>query len=762
MKNYGIIKKGDNMSELLAPAGNFEALVAAISNGADAIYLGMNQFGARAYATNFDYESLEKAINYAHLRNVKIYVTMNTIVFDEELNDAFNQLKALYELGVDGCIVQDLAIASYMIQNFPQMECHTSTQMGIDDLEGVMLLSKLGAKRVVLSREVPIEKIKEIKAKSSMPIEIFVHGALCVSYSGNCLMSGLIGFRSGNRGRCVGSCRKPYRLINTTQNISYPNSYLLSMKDLSTTRFIKELLVADSLKIEGRMKEPIYVANIVNNYRRLIDDSSYSYKEADKLLAKTFNRTFTKGYLFHEDKRDVTNILKPNNFGYEIGYVSAVMKNRYQITLHDTLNQGDQLRIDSKEEVNFPATKLYDKDKNLINSANKLCYIELKENLNVGDKVYKTKDTKFSIQLQALYPREFRRFPLNFFFSGDIGGKLTVSVSCADHYVTYHSDTTILLAENRPTDLEVIKKQFSRLNDTPYSLNHIELDIPEKSFIPINQLNDIRRICVSLISEKRCAKREPVMTKPLDIKKSAFTISNTPKLSVYCNTLEQYEVACEMGIEIIYYKDNVKRRNHVTYNPVAGPVLVGGYGGIWAYRNQEMISDFSLNVVNAPTVQLLHSLGVDRVTLSHEINKKEIEDLISSYVKTNQGYPNLEMIVYGRADLLFTEYCPLKKMNLCGECKKNQYVLEDEYSYFPIISHDDCTTTILNGKILNLIDDIETIKNINVFRLSFTLESREETKMIIKMFKDKLANPSKTKLFNEKTDTRGHFNKEIL
>ncbi len=193
------------MSELLAPAGSFEALVAAISNGADAIYLGMNKFGARAYASNFDEKALKEAVLYAHLREVKIYVTLNTIIFEDELEDMHKLVDFLYYACVDGIIIQDLAVLDYVIQTYPSMEAHCSTQMGIDDLEGTLFFKELGVSRVVLSREVPIEKIKEIKRIAKIPLEIFIHGALCVSYSGNCLMSGLIGYRSGNRGRCVGS-----------------------------------------------------------------------------------------------------------------------------------------------------------------------------------------------------------------------------------------------------------------------------------------------------------------------------------------------------------------------------------------------------------------------------------------------------------------------------------------------------------------------------------------------------------------------------
>ena len=259
------------MTELLAPAGSMEALKAAVSNGADAIYLGMQKFGARAYSSNFDLQSLKEAIRYAHLRDVKIYVTMNTIVFEDEISEMEEQLWALNEIGADGVIVQDLAVFNYIVDHFADMEAHCSTQMGIDDAEGALLFKELGAKRIVLARETGIEQVKEIKKAVQIPPEIFIHGALCVSYSGNCLMSGLIGYRSGNRGRCVGSCRKLYDLIDKTTGRSLGKSYLLSTKDLNTIDYIDELKEIDSLKIEGRMKEPSYVANVVAGYRAALD-----------------------------------------------------------------------------------------------------------------------------------------------------------------------------------------------------------------------------------------------------------------------------------------------------------------------------------------------------------------------------------------------------------------------------------------------------------------------------------------------------------
>lgn len=747
------------MSELLAPAGNYEALIAAVSNGADAIYLGMNQFGARAYSTNFDEEGLKKALSYAHLRNVKIYVTLNTIVFEDELPAVYQMIDFLARAGVDGIIIQDLAVFQYIVKRYPDVEAHCSTQMGIDDLEGTLLFKELGAKRVVLSREVPLEEVKQIKKIAKLPIEIFIHGALCVSYSGNCLMSGLIGYRSGNRGRCVGSCRKPYTLVDTTIKKEYDSCYILSMKDLKTIEHIDELKSIDSLKIEGRMKEPAYVANVVSAYRKALD---YGYnRPTDTLLAKTFQRTFTKGYLFHEDKKEITNITRPNNYGVYIGKIMEKTNLGYKLELVDTLNQNDIIRIDhNQEDVVLTVVRLYDEKKNYISSANKSCFIQIKEELNIGDSVYKTKDFKFYQELEKSYPKEFRRFPIDFIVSAFVGQPLTIHAICEDKQVSFVSDSPLEAAKTAATTKDVIINQLSRLKETVYELNNLEY-YADDVFIPVKLLNDARRFMVEQMDSLRLVR--PYHQLELPQMPAIVFPYISPSLAVYVSTKEQFEAAKECGIDVIYTKDTTIRRNHTKYPKKEGTVLVGGYGGVYAYnKTNEVVSDFSLNVVNSKAVYLLHSLGVQRVTLSYELNKKQIQDLIEAYQEENKGFPNLEMIVYGHTHLLFTEYCPLKKMNLCSVCKKHSFILKDEYGTFPILSHEDCTTTILNGKILNLIDELESIQNISVFRLQFTIESKEETIKVIKQFQEKLSSQKQTKFFSSATDTRGHFNKEIL
>ena len=747
------------MTELLAPAGNMEALIAAISNGCDAIYLGMQKFGARAYSSNFDLESLKEAVMYAHLRNVKIYVTMNTIVFENEVGEMKEQMKDLNEIGVDGIIVNDLAAFDYMVKNFLDMEVHCSTQMGIDDLDGTLLLKELGAKRVVLSREVEIEKVKEIKKMAKIPLEIFVHGALCVSYSGNCLMSGLIGYRSGNRGRCVGSCRKAYELIDKTTGTTLGENYILSPKDLNTIDHINDLKKIDSLKIEGRMKEPAYVANVVSRYRKALDNK---ITEKDKEnLSKTFNRTFTKGYLFHEDKKDITNTLRPNNCGYEIGEINKSVKDMYEITLTRTLNQNDIIRIShNNEDVILNVAKLYDKDGNFINKADNVCYIKVKEKLSKGDLVYITKDYFYYKELESSMKKEFKHFNLDIRVYAYPDSKLIIDAEGLGFHYFYESDEILGEAISNPTTKEHVIKQCSKLSDTIFELNHVDFE-ECNAFIPAKLLNTARRDIVQGLYDLKLNSQKK-RTKTVKAKEKISFAPEKPYLTATVTTKEQYDACVSCGIKEVYF-DNVIRRNQNDYKQKEGQLLIGGYGGIYHYRKTNpFVTDYSLNVVNSASCYELYKLGAKRVTLSYELNKNQIEDLISAYYEKNDGYPALEMIVYGKAPMLFTKYCPLEKMNQCGICETKTYELKDEHGRFPIISHDDCTTTILNGKTLNLLDELQSIKGIEAFRLNFTVESKEKVLETINKAIGKLNGGADKAVFNQKTDTRGHFNREIM
>ena len=323
--------------ELLAPAGNIESFYAAINAGCDAVYLGGKVFGARAFSNNFTNEQILEVVNYAHLYGVKVYITCNTLIYEDEVESFMEYIEYLHKISVDAVIIQDIGMMDLIRKTFPNLEIHASTQMHIHNLEGAKLLSSLGIKRVVLARETSIEEIKKIKESTNIDLEIFVSGALCMSYSGQCLMSSLIGNRSGNRGSCSQSCRMKYDLYNDETKLS-SDSYLLSTKDLNTLEYIGELidLGIHSIKLEGRMKSEYYVYQAVKLYRSAINSYienkkvNIDCKEVEKLQT-IFNRNFTKGFLFNESNDNFLNSFRPNHMGIKIGDVIDYKNNLVQL-----------------------------------------------------------------------------------------------------------------------------------------------------------------------------------------------------------------------------------------------------------------------------------------------------------------------------------------------------------------------------------------------------------------------------------------------
>ena len=336
------------MIELLAPAGNFDALKAAVNAGADAIYLAGENFGARAYAQNFSRENLIDAVKFAHLRGVKIHVTANTILSDDELENFADFIKFLKKIHVDAILVQDLGAAKIIQEIAPEIPLHASTQMTIHNLDGVKFLEKIGFSRVVLSRELSLKEIENISKNSSIETEIFIHGAICVCYSGQCLMSSLIGGRSGNRGKCAQPCRLPYKLVDAEGKNFLDNSigdFILSPKDFNTLDILPQILQTGvtSLKIEGRMKRPEYVATVVKIYRDAIDGKISP--NSQKNLAQIFNRDFTTAYLEKNPGKNFISDKRPNNRGVLIGRVTQIFENNITIKTSEKIFIGDQIEI---------------------------------------------------------------------------------------------------------------------------------------------------------------------------------------------------------------------------------------------------------------------------------------------------------------------------------------------------------------------------------------------------------------------------------
>lgn len=433
----------------------------------------------------------------------------------------------------------------------------------------------------------------------------------------------------------------------------------------------------------------------------------------------------------------------------------------YEIKLTRPLNQNDIIRIShNNEDIVLTVVKLYDKEGKLINRANDVGYIKIKEKLSKDDVVYLTKDYLYYKELESSLEKEFKRFNLDIKVNAQPNSKLIIEAEGLGFNFLYEGEDILSEAINNPTTKEQVIKQFSRLNDTIFELNNViyeECNV----FIPAKSLNVARREIVQGLYELKLNSKK----KSIKALKAKEKISFTPKEPYFTASVtskEQYYACVSCGIKEIYF-DNTVRRNQNDYKEKEGQLLIGGYGGIYHYRKTNpFVTDYSLNVVNSDSCYELFKLGAKRVTLSYELNKTQIEDLISSYYQKNDGYPALEMIVYGRAPMMFSKYCPLKKMNQCGRCKTRSYDLKDEHGTFPIITHDDCTTTILNGKILNLLDEVQNIEGVEAFRLNFTVESKEQVIKTINTAMKKLKSKDSQIIFSKETDTRGHFNKEIM
>ena len=537
------------MIDLLSPVGNFDSLKAAVQNGANSVYFGADLFSARAYASNFNMEELEQAITYAKTRGVKTNLTLNTLVTDDEFNDAFELAKKAYEFGIDAIIVQDLGLAKQLIKNFPDLDIHASTQMTVHNLQGVLKLQELGFKRVVLSRELSLQEIEYICKNSNIEIECFIHGALCISYSGQCLFSSMVGGRSGNRGKCAQPCRLPYKLLENDTEIN--KGFLLSTRDLCGLDFIPNLIKAGvtCLKIEGRMKSPEYVATVTRIYRKYIDIaekiiyentslvnddtekidnqitnnfSEYKVDETDrKILLQAFNRGMSSnGHLANEPNKNLIFKEKPNNMGLFLGKVEKYNKNKGYITvkLQEPIEIGDTISLE-KETGSYNVSELMDTNKNIKETSigQTVTIGRMKGNINLGDKIYKLSSKKLNLIAQNSINGEHRKIPLNCSITIKHNEPLQINITPAfsendtlndvsiysNMNITYTSDIIPETAENRPLEREKVIEQINKTNNSIYYFKNINIDLDNNIFLPkfSATLNDLRRKSLDLAYE---------------------------------------------------------------------------------------------------------------------------------------------------------------------------------------------------------------------------------------------------------------------
>ena len=652
-----------NKIELLSPAGNIECLKAAIAAGCDAVYLGGRAFGARAFSKNFSDEEIITAINYAHLYGVKVYVTMNTLVYDSETADFLNYVEFLHQNNVDAIILQDFGMFDLIRKTFPNLELHASTQMHIHNLDGAQLMEKLGMKRVVLARETSIEQIKHIKKNSNIDLEIFIHGALCISYSGQCLMSSLIGGRSGNRGTCAGSCRLRYDIINSHGKKLNTNSYPLSTKDLNGLEYLADLIKAGvtSLKIEGRMKSKEYVYMVTSIYRQAIDSyyqkGIVTFNEEDLLkLKKIFNRKYTKGFLNNAENHEIINDYRPNHQGVEIGKVIDYHKGQAKIKLTDTLTIGSGLRvIGKKDDVGINVNDFYINNRLVkIAHSNDIITIKVNSPVSINSKVLITTDAHITNEINEKILTNPKKIPIDIAFTGTYNTPLTLTVT------DYHNTVTVTdiipdLATNNPTNEETIKNKLSKLGDTIYTTKNIHISLDDNLFIPLKNLNELRRQAINELNNKRLYKI-PVIKKEYSI-----DIPDFKKERLLTCLLEDPSSKNKLNghYDEIFSEDNLpntipKLPRVIHEYPKNFHGMVGEIGAFNHLTN--LYTDFSLNVTNSYTVAFLHSLGAKRITLSYELTDNQITDLINSYHNRYHLHPNLELITTAHEEIMISKY----------------------------------------------------------------------------------------------------------
>lgn len=579
------MKQPANKMELLAPAGDWEALKAGVAGGADAFYLGGKLFSARQNAVNFDLAELAEVADYLHLRGRKIYITVNTLLKEDELTSALDYIAALYELGVDALIIQDMGLLYFIRRLWPDFEVHASTQMTVTDVAGVRLLQDLGVKRVVLAREVSVKEMAEIYKETGMELEVFVHGALCVSYSGACLFSSLIGGRSGNRGRCAQPCRMEYQLIRACpqadtrfkekdlSQVQTEGAHLLSPKDLSLLPYLPALAAAGvkSLKIEGRMKGPEYVGTVVRVYRnalnRLEADTEHFAPEPDELktLETVFNRGLSAGYLNQDLGPELMSAHRPSNRGRFLGRVKDYnrQKGRVTVTLEAGVREGDGIEVWVKKGGRL-GTIVEDLRLNGVRvekaAPGDEVVFALPKFAQPGDRVFLTSSRKIEEQIRQMLRNDFVESRLSCRIKARLAPDQPLVATCWDqegHSVTVTSEEKAGVARKRPVTEEVLEEHLTRMGDSPFIVEEFHAEIHGEPIFPYGKIHELRREIVQKLSTKRLERYKKRRSRPAALQEVCIEVeqrrNGRPRtgksyFTVYAGDLKTLEVALSLGV----------------------------------------------------------------------------------------------------------------------------------------------------------------------------------------------------------------------
>ena len=703
--------------KIVAPAGNMERFYSAISATADEIYLGLKGFGARRNAENFTVEELKKAIDYAHLRGSRIFLTLNTIMTNREIELLYPTLKDLYNYGLDAIIVQDLGYAEYLHKNFPSIEIHGSTQMTVANYYEINYLKELGFKRIVLPRELSFEEIKEIREHTDMELEVFVSGSLCISFSGNCYMSSFIGGRSGNRGMCAQPCRKEYKTSCGEK------SYFLSPKDqlygIDEIKKLQEIGV-ESIKVEGRMKDVSYVYETVSYFRNLINGI-----DKEENTPKLFNRGYSKGYFYNNDKT-IMNRDYSYNMGEKIGEV--IGKN---IRLDEDIVSGDGITFVSKDYKNLGGTYI-----------NKIAYKNEKLILNFPDGtkyIFRNYNKRLNDEISKKLKSTDKKLEINFDFIAKLNEKLILKIYLEDENgnrilnLEEISETLTQKAQKRAISEEDIKEKLSEIGDSEFTVKNIEVDIDEDIFIPLSELKNLKRTAIEKFREEilsyfrrdldselkannqKYFKLEIEKDEPKDVEIRVI-VSNEEQRNFLEKVKEEYNIS-----EVYDRTYDIAKQSKLSQHNLDNKLASNLYE-LLENKNSAVMLNWNMNIVNSYTISVLERIkNLESFIVSPEINFAKIRELGKTRLKK-------ALLVYSK----------LKGMTIDVDIAENkdEVITNKENDRFNIIRNEYGTEIFLD-KPLNIINIMEDIKklNVDIVVLEFTTETTEDIKKVLKQLK---------------------------
>lgn len=735
------------MVELLSPAGEINSFKSAIENGANAIYMGTTIHNARVMANNFSVEEYIDCIHYAHIRGVKVYLTLNTLVYDDEIEEAMKLLIKLYSHGLDAVIIQDIGLLDCIKKVLPDIDVHASTQMSVHNLEQVKYMEKLGFSRVVLARELTLKEIEYICKNSNIEIEVFVHGALCVSVSGQCLMSSMIGSRSGNRGKCAGPCRVKYNIYENGKKI-YGDRYLLSKKDIFGLDYIHKLIDIGitSLKIEGRSKSPEYVGLVTDKYRKCIDDvvDDIDRKQLHQMFIRTGE---SSGYFEKVVAKESISENTPKNTGLKLGTILATRKHYIKVMLEENIDLHDGIEINSEGNIASTIVTCIKNERFVtinkeVEKGNIVWLGDIPKTVKIGDTVYKTSSSK----LNEEYRNKLTKINRKVLVSGTVNilkdSNINMDVNLNGNIFNVSIEYVPQISINKPIESKDVFNQFSKTVDSPFEFINLNYNIDDSLFVPVSKLNELRRKIIEKLEDSFVINRDVAESyKKLDeyisnsnrlVNENKLNREHKNSLFIYKYNLENENKYFSDDSEIIYinifdirryelkgidilskymdkkdvyvYIPNVVLANLDKYiienldrvvKLGAKGILLGNIGyldlvvDLKSKYNLKLVADYSLNIANVYAALFYKEKKVDKVAISPELDICQAEN-ISKIIDAE--------IVQNYVTAMTSRFCPVKSYSGGCKCHNNAYLLKDIYNrinYNIVCDNTDCIVKLV-------------------------------------------------------------------